>query len=121
MSPLGLTLGGFAATVLAGIFGYLGARLARASSRESNTTDNWAEMFKANEAQLERMEESIEKQDVKIGQQDERINRLENMLRDEQRRFRQAIGFIRDLLRWIEHHVPGQQPPSVPDALKEEV
>ncbi len=114
MSPVTMTLGGIVGVILAGIFGYLGARLARASSRESNTTDNWSEMFKANEAQLARM-------DARITQQDERINRLESMLRDEQKRFRLAIMFIRDLLRWIEHHVPGQQPPAVPDSLKEEV
>jgi|GEM_PF-5460716 len=114
MSPIGMTLAGVAATILAGIFGYLGARLARASSRESNTTDNWAELFKANEVQFARM-------DARITQQDERINRLESKLRDEQKRFRLAIAFIRDLLRWIEHHVPGQQPPTVPDSLKEEV
>lgn len=121
MSPLGMTLAGIAATILAGLFGYLGARLARRSSRESNVTADWAAFAEAQKIATANLEATVQRQGSEITNQGERINRLDRMLRDEQKRFRLAISFTRELLRWIEHHAPGQQPPEVPESLKEEV
>ncbi|MGR6579256.1 hypothetical protein ACT89R_01625 [Rhodococcus qingshengii] len=121
MSPAAMTLGGIVAAIVAGIFGYLGARLARRSSRESNVTADWAAFAEAQKIATANLEATVNRQGAEIASQGERINRLDQRLRDEQRRFRLAIVFIRELLRWIEHHVPGQQPPAVPDSLKEEV
>ena len=121
MSPLGMTLAGVAATIIAGVVGYLGTRLARASAKEANATADWAAFAEAQKIATANLEATVKRQGTEIASQGERINRLDQRLRDEQKRFRQAIAFIRDLLRWIEHHVPGQQPPTVPDSLKEEV
>ncbi|MFF2026549.1 hypothetical protein [Rhodococcus koreensis] len=114
MSNVVIAVVGLIGTVIAALLGYLAAILARQSARESNATTDWAKMFEANEKQLERMQADIDRLDTKLGHLDEALT-AEKRLR------RSAFDYIRILLRWIEAHMPGQMPPSVPELLKEEL
>ncbi|UJC77928.1 hypothetical protein D4768_09630 [Rhodococcus erythropolis] len=121
MSPAAIALVSIISAVVAAVAAYVGHLLTRRSTRESNITADWTAFAEAQKIATANLEATVQRQGSEITNQGERINRLDRMLRDEQKRFRLAISFIRELLRWIEHHVPGQQPPEVPESLKEEV
>lgn len=121
MSPLYVALITVASAIIAALAAYLGHVLSRRSTRESNITADWTAFAEAQKIATENLRDTVLRQGADVVNLGERINRLEQKLRDEQKRFREAIAFIRELLRWIGHYVPGQDPPSVPDTLKEDV
>jgi len=117
MSGLEVALIGALATVAASLFGYLGTRQSRQSSRESNDTNNWAEILKGNNEQNARLNSEI--RDLRTDQSElrTRVDDLEHKLDDEQRVRRSAFDYIRVLLRWIEERLPGVTPPAPPELL----
>lgn len=121
MSPAAIALVSVVSAVVAALSAYIGHLLARRSTREANITADWTAFAEAQKIATANLEETVRRQGTELTNQGERVNRLEQSLRDEQKRFRLAVNFIRELLRWIEHHVPGQQTPEVPESLKEEV
>ncbi|WP_236721686.1 hypothetical protein [Prescottella equi] len=97
------------------------ARMARLSSKESNSTTEWAEILKANNEQNARLNGEI--RDLRDDQNElrTRVDDLEDRLEREQRVRRGAFDYIRTLLRWIETHMPGVTPPAPPEILKEDL
>ncbi|MBM4480325.1 hypothetical protein GS444_10725 [Rhodococcus hoagii] len=99
---------------MAALFTYLGTRMAtraaRQSAKESNNTEAWAEILKANNDS----KRSPERRDPPVrNDQNElrvRVEDLERKLEHEQRVRRGAFDYIRILLRWIETHLPGVTP-----------
>lgn len=121
MSGYALSVVGVLVTIAAPLFGYLGARAARRSSKEANNTEAWAKILEANNAQNERLNNEI--RDVRTDQNElrSRVDDLERKLEHEQRVRRGAFDYIRVLLRWIETHLPGVTPPAPPELLREEL
>lgn len=118
MSGLSIALIGSAATIIAAFIGYLGIRLTRKSQQEAAVDARWAKMLENQredfEALLKPMRESIDNLESKV-------DRLTTELRTERRRFRSAMHFIRKLLRFIDHHVPGAHPPEIPAELVDDL
>lgn len=114
MSPTQAFLIGLGTPALTALAAWFGHLWMRRSSRESNTTADWAAFVEANNRQMDALRRDVDRLST-------RVDDLDKKLRAEQRISRAAVGFIRVLLRWIEEHLPGQTPPQVPEILKEEL
>lgn len=84
------------------------------TDRKVAATDNWSKLAESYSRQLADMAASY-------GALDERLQRIESELDAETRRSNAAVSYIRQLLRWIGEMMPGESPPSVPDALRSDV
>lgn len=125
MSGYQTALIGVAAPIVAALFTYLGTRMAtraaRQSAKESNNTEAWAEILKANNEQNARLNAEIHAVRNDQNELRVRVEDLERKLEHEQRVRRGAFDYIRVLLRWIETHLPGVTPPAAPELLREEL
>ncbi|WP_307820477.1 hypothetical protein [Prescottella equi] len=114
-----------AAPIVAALFTYLGTRMAtraaRQSAKESNNTEAWAEILKANNEQNARLNAEIHAVRNDQNELRVRVEDLERKLEHEQRVRRGAFDYIRILLRWIETHLPGVTPPVPPEVVREEL
>ncbi|NKV27728.1 hypothetical protein GS912_24500 [Rhodococcus hoagii] len=91
------------------------------SAKESNNTEAWAEILKANNEQNARLNAEIREVRTDQNELRVRVDDLERKLEHEQRVRRGAFDYIRILLRWIETHLPGVTPPAAPELLREEL
>ncbi|AEV51991.1 hypothetical protein A6I89_02005 [Prescottella equi] len=121
MSGYQTALIGVAAPIVAALFTYLGTRVNRQSTKESNNTEAWAEILKANNEQNARLNAEIREVRTDQNELRGRVEDLERKLEHEQRVRRGAFDYIRILLRWIETHLPGVTPPAAPELLREEL
>ncbi|WP_236733767.1 hypothetical protein [Prescottella equi] len=99
----------------------MATRAARQSAKESNNTEAWAEILKANNEQNARLNAEIHAVRNDQNELRGRVEDLERKLEHEQRVRRGAFDYIRILLRWIETHLPGVAPPPPPEVVREEL
>lgn len=113
-----IALIGAAATILAALIGYLGARLTRQSQRETATDARWQAML---ESQRKHFESLLDPMRQQIADLEENVGELKTELRTERGLFKIAMRFIRELLSFVDQHVPGSHPPQIPAELADDL
>lgn len=103
-----------AATIIAAVTGWLQKRTdekrgVRADDREDLTS------------QQDRYERYIERVEGRLNDLESDIETLRTDLREERRRYRVAIEYLRVLIRWIDSYLPSETRPAAPDILTDDL
>ena len=103
-----------AATIIAAVTGWLQKRNdekrgVRADDREDLTS------------QQDRYERYIERVEGRLNDLESDVETLRTDLREERRRYRVAIEYLRVLIRWIDSYLPSETRPAAPDILTDDL
>lgn len=91
-----------------------GARFARKTGSEANSTADWSAFMVEHR---EWTEDRLEERDKRIDALEGRVTHLQTRLDDIEAKYRQAIAYIRRLVRQLQRHVDADQIESPPDEI----
>lgn len=123
---------GFVGALSGAVLAYLGVRFtakqnakaakeaASVSSRQVDV-DEWKSIVAALREEVGRLSERVALLEAKRDTDQDTIESLENEARAREARYRVAVRFIRELLRWARNVAPDHDPPSPPELIREDV